>query len=156
MSTEEIDRVIAGAQSVFPRVRVTGGATTEEIKQLELMVGANIPASYRYFLSEYGTLGFYGLEVYGLVAGNIFGEGPPSAYFMTQSDLDAGTIPIGNIVVNSTGYGPVFLLNCRNGNVFGWNYTGEIDDELPSYSTFELFLEDVVSQTLADYKAKNS
>lgn len=154
MSSHDIDQIVAEARSVYPRVRVTGGASNSEIEQLETLVGA-IPPSYKHFLAAYGTFGFYGLEIYGLIAGNLEGEGPPNAYFMTKTDVADGSIPDGHIVVNSTGYGPVYLLNCATGNVVGWNYTGVIDEELPKYEAFENFLADLTSATLEDYKQEN-
>ena len=154
MSTDDVDKIIADAKNNFPRVRVTGGVSPEEIEQLESLVG-KLPPTYEYFLSQYGTFGFYGLEIYGLIKGNVTGEGPPNAYFMTKSDLDDGSIPQGHVVVASTGYGPVFLLRCATGEVVGWNYTGEVDDELPTFKSFEAFLDDAASRTIADYKAEN-
>ncbi len=154
MSANEIDRIVAEARRIFPKVRVTGGVSSDEIGKFDALVG-KIPEGYRYFLENYGTFGFYGLEIYGLIKGNITGEGPPNAYFMTKSDLEGGSIPQGHVVVASTGYGPVFLLKCAAGEVVGWNYTGEVDDELPTFKSFEAFLDDAASQTIADYKAEN-
>lgn len=154
MSMDDLDKIVAEAKSTSPKVRVTGGVSPEEIEQFEVLVG-KLPPPYKYFLSKYGTFGFYGLEIYGLIKGNITGEGSPNAYFMTKSDLEGGSIPQGHVVVASTGYGPVFLLRCATGEVVGWNYTGEVDDELPTFRSFEAFLHDAASRTIADFKVEN-
>ena len=154
MSAEEIDRIVAEARQIFPKVRVTGGVSADDISELEMLVG-KIPGTYRHFLENYGTLGFYGLEIYGLVGGNLRGEGPPNAYFMTKAERDDDSLPPGHIIIATTGYGPVYLLNCETGEALGWNYTGEPDDELPRFASFESFLDDAVSNSLADYKAEN-
>jgi hypothetical protein len=74
---------------------------------------------------------------------------------MTKSDLGDSTIPDRHIVIASTGYGPVLLLNCETEEVVGWNYSGEVDEELPVYASFEAFLEEVISQTIQDYQSAN-
>ena len=152
MSLEDIDRAIYTATSAFPDARITGGVSDEDIAALENIVGT-IPTSYRYFLSRYGTIGFQGIEIYGLVNGHLFGEGPPNTFCLTKLDIDRGYIPNHHVIVSSTGYGPVFLLNCRDGRVFGWNYSGFKDDELPCFATFGAFIAHEIDTIVSEIRS---
>jgi hypothetical protein len=75
MSMDDVDKLVAEARNNFPKVRVTDGVSPEEIEQFESLVG-KLPPTYAHFLSQYGTVGFYGREIYGPIKGNVTGEGP--------------------------------------------------------------------------------
>ncbi len=148
---EGMKSIIDKAKATFSRVRVTGGACASEIESLEMLIKHRIPGDYRFFLENYGTLGFHGLEIYGLIRGNLKGEGPPNTYFMTESDLRDNSIPGNSLVVASTGYGPVILLDSSTNEVYGWGYKDGSVEEIETFNTFEEFMIDAVSTTLSDF-----
>jgi hypothetical protein len=51
MSMDDVDKIVAEARNNFPRVRVTGGVSPEEIEQLETLVG-KLPPTYELFLVQ--------------------------------------------------------------------------------------------------------
>ena len=154
--SDAIVEAVEKARRIFPRVRVTGPVEDTDIEALEKLIGASVPEDYRFFLKNYGTFGFYGLEVYGLIQGNLEGKGPPNAFFMTETDLRDGAIPEGSVVIGVTGFGPVYLLDCRgDGAVSEWNYSEDKDETAESYISFTDFFTSKVDVYLDDYIKEN-
>ena len=59
----------------------------------ERQIGQRFPPSYRYFLSELGTAGFGGDEIYGLIPQNFLGAGGPNALWLYRHNLTAFAQP---------------------------------------------------------------
>lgn len=95
-----------------------------KIGALIALVGAALPPDYLRFLETYGTVGYFGAEIYGLIQGNLDGEGPPNCYSMTRGLLSERSIPDGHVVIGSSSYGPVDLLDCTTGELSSWSFEG--------------------------------
>lgn len=122
--TDTLAALIDEIGSRTRKIRMTGGVERDQIEALMALVGAALPPDYLQFLENYGTVGFFGVEIYGLIKGNLDGEGPPNCYSMTRGLLSERAIPDGHIVIGSSGYGPVDLLDCTAGEVISWSFEG--------------------------------
>lgn len=70
---------------------------------------------------------------------------------MTRSLLSAGDMPDGHVIVGSSGYGPVDLLDCATGQVVSLSFDGSREIFAPS---FEAYATTMLRQVFKEWKAE--
>jgi hypothetical protein len=149
--TDTLAALIDEISSHTRKIRMTGGAERDQLEALMALVGAALPPDYLQFLENHGTVGFFGVEIYGLIKGNLYGEGPPNCYSMTRGLLSERAIPDGHVVIGSSGYGPVNLLDCATGAVMSWSFEGSGEILAPSFRDYAIA---ELNQALKEWKAE--
>lgn len=89
-----------------------GGSSREFIEKVEARLGVRLPSSYREFLREYGILEVEAEEFYGEFDDEGFATAIPSFVFATEKARELGDIGSQDIMIRTTGYGPVVIIDC--------------------------------------------
>nr|WP_272874795.1 SMI1/KNR4 family protein [Agrobacterium tumefaciens] len=88
------------------------GATDADIVAIEARLGVRLPPSYKAMLTQFGTLSFEGIEVYGWTRSGLDGKSIPNVVFATEDDRKRGLVSDQMVNFMVAGYGPTFVLDC--------------------------------------------
>lgn len=88
------------------------GATDADIVAIEARLGVRLPPSYKAMLTQFGTMSFEGIEVYGWTRSGLDGKSIPNVVFATEDDRKRGLISDQMVDFMVAGYGPTFVLDC--------------------------------------------
>lgn len=111
MSVAAYDAAIRKLRShgIEPDFRIP--ASGDLIAGLEARLGVVLPPSYRKMLSEFGILGFDAQDIYGLGLTGLDARNAPSV-LATEDERRRGLITDQMIWIMSSGYGPIFVIDC--------------------------------------------
>lgn len=123
----------------------TGGVDESQINSIQNELGVELPKSYKWFLSNYGSGGLYGVDILGVAKSNI-----STVIIETESYRELGMSE--NLVVIEDIDEYAYCLDTSNMEndecpVIAWNKQGGLD----AYNTAENFYE-FLSQRLLDAK----
>lgn len=88
-----------------------GGSSREFIEKVEARLGVRLPSSYREFLRKYGILEVEAEEFYGEFDDEGFAAAIPSFVFATETARDLGEIGAQDIIIRTTGCGPIVIID---------------------------------------------
>lgn len=86
-------------------------ATPKQVEDFERALHIEFPASYREFLLNFGVLDFEGFEFYGITPEGVHAKAIPCVLFATKDGIDKGQISNKMIMVQESGYGPVYCID---------------------------------------------
>lgn len=88
-----------------------GGANESLILAFEKEMGVAFPLSYTLFLKRFGALSFGGDTYYGITKSGLEADSIPSVLFATMSARSQGDADSQMIVIQSSGYGPIYSID---------------------------------------------
>lgn len=97
---------------------MSGPKSDQLIQKAEEALGLKFPPTYRLFLKDFGCAGISRFEIYGLTKNSRedFEEGTaPNGIWLTLDERKTGA-PHHFIVIGSTGYGPLYVLDASHPN----------------------------------------
>ena len=86
-------------------------ATPKQIEDFESALHIKFPASYKKFLLNFGVLDFEGFEFYGITPEGVHAKAIPCVLFATKDGIEKGQIDNKMIMVQESGYGPVYCID---------------------------------------------
>lgn len=125
--------------------RVQGEFSQTTISQLESDLQVNLPIDYKSFLMEFGTVDFFGIEIYGLIDDDFKNDkAVPSMFWMTTDERKHG-LPNEFVVIGSSGDGITYCINCKNEEIFGYVDYSFTEETLTVYfKSFLIFLKEQI------------
>ncbi|RJG40627.1 SMI1/KNR4 family protein [Mesorhizobium sp. DCY119] len=112
MSIEDCEKAIGLLKDRSIDIFSGTGATDADIVAIEARLGVRLPPSYKAMLTQFGTLSFEGIEVYGWTRSGLDGKSIPNVVFATEDDRKRGLISDQMVNFMVAGYGPTFVLDC--------------------------------------------
>ncbi|MBC3949866.1 SMI1/KNR4 family protein [Pseudomonas folii] len=88
-----------------------GSADDSLILTFEKEMGVVFPLSYKLFLKRFGALSFAGDTYYGITKSGLAADSIPSVMFATMSARSQGDADSKMIVIQSSGYGPIYSID---------------------------------------------
>ena len=123
----------------------TGGVDEKQISYVQDTLKLKLPESYKWFLTNYGSGGLFGVDILGVAKSNI-----PSVVIETESYRDLGMSENLVVIEDIDEYAYCLDISNMENNecpVIAWNRQGGLDD----YNTANNFYE-FLSQRLLDAK----
>ncbi len=90
-----------------------GSKSDQLIQKAEEALGLKFPPTYRLFLKDFGCAGIARFEVYGIIDEDFTMPGNVVWFTLNQRKMGA---PHNYIVIGSTGYGPIYVLDASHPN----------------------------------------
>ncbi|ELP95921.1 MULTISPECIES: SMI1/KNR4 family protein [Pseudomonas] len=134
-----------------------GSASDSLILEFEKEMGIKFPYSYKLFLKKFGALSFAGDTYYGATKSGLAATSIPSVFFATMKARSQGDADSKMVVIQSSGYGPIYSIDTSINS--GPNENPIIETELsfkrePNkkiiFENYELFLLSTIRKAIEE------
>lgn len=132
-----------------------GPKPDELISKAENALGLPFPPTYKSFLKKYGCGSIAGKEFYGVIHSDFEASGIPDAIWLTLNQRRLYQLPVGIVLIYSTGDGLYYALNSCQVNSDGeysiveWNPGASKKNEIEKiYDDYGVFLYSQIDSAL--------